>query len=58
MGIKGPVLITKKVHAPNGIPLESLHLRDLGQFKRFMRLFFDSTISEEKFYIGILIGTV
>ena len=27
MGIKGPVLITKKVHAPNGIPLESLHLQ-------------------------------
>ena len=52
MGIKGPVLISQKVHFPDGICLERLHLVDLGEFKRLMWLFFDPYFNKDKFYLG------
>ncbi len=51
-GIKGPTLISNKVHFPDGVPLDRMHLIDLGQFKRMIIMYFDSANKFEKFYLG------
>ncbi|RNA21088.1 hypothetical protein BpHYR1_019043, partial [Brachionus plicatilis] len=51
-GIKGKIAISKKLHLPNSIPIDYMHLVCLGIFKSILNNWFDSSNHKEDFYIG------
>jgi hypothetical protein len=53
MGLKGEAEISEYIHFPEGILIDSMHLIDLGIFKRFMSIFFDRFNKDKDFYLGI-----
>ena len=53
MGLKGEALISKFIHFPNGILIDSMHLIDLGIFKRIMSILFDTFNKDQIYYMGV-----
>ncbi|RNA06260.1 hypothetical protein BpHYR1_004370 [Brachionus plicatilis] len=51
-GIKGIIAISKKLHLPDSIPIDYMHLVCFGIFKSILNNWFDSSNHKEDFYIG------
>jgi hypothetical protein len=53
-GIKGRTELSKIFKFPDDLLIDSMHLIYLGIFKTLFKKWFDSTNSQEEFYIGKL----
>ena len=44
LGVKGETLLSQFVDFPDGVLFDKMHLKDIGIFKRILRIFFDTEI--------------